>query len=153
LRGDPLSLSPDELWLDVWAIEDGLLPIGEIGGELLNGVDLRGCPGFDAWLLLARPRWASRSMEELRRRTLNLLALGETDAAVAAAGQAARLDLLNEDAQDLFLRTLVAAGHEGLASIHLASCELTFAREGLVPSSRCEPPPRRHDRCRAYAPA
>jgi tetratricopeptide (TPR) repeat protein len=134
LRGDPLRLKRDELWLDVWALEDGSLSAGDIGGALLDGVDLRQCPAFETWLLLARQRCAVRSMEELRQRTLSLLAQGNAEAATATAGQAARLDPVNEDAQELFLRSLVAAGHAGLASMHLASCEATFAREGLEPS-------------------
>jgi len=133
LRGDPLRLTRDELWLDVWALEDGSLPVGDIGGVLLDGVELRQCPAFETWLLLARQRCAVRSMEELRQRTLSLLAQGDAEAATVTAGQAARLDPVNEDAQELFLRSLVAAGHAGLASRHLASCEATFAREGLVP--------------------
>jgi DNA-binding SARP family transcriptional activator len=134
LRGDPLRLKPDELWLDVWALEDGTLPTGDIGGVLLDRVELRDCPGFETWLLLARSRCVVRSMEELRQRALSLLAEGDAQAATDAAGHAARLDPLNEDAQELFLRALVAAGHAGLAAVHLASCEATFAREGLVPS-------------------
>jgi hypothetical protein len=59
LRGDPLTLARGELWLDVWALEDGALPPQEIGGELLDGVDLRDSPGFDTWLLLARSRCAA----------------------------------------------------------------------------------------------
>jgi len=134
LCGDPLSLSPGELWVDVRALEDGSLPVEDIGGGLLEGIELRNCPGFDTWLLLARLDCAARGREELRRRALSLLAAGETGAAMAAAGRAAGLDPLDEGAQELFLRVLVAAGRGGLASAHLASCEALFAREGLVPS-------------------
>lgn len=134
LRGDPLSLSPGELWVDARALEDGSLPVEDIGGGLLDGIELRNCPGFDTWLLLARMDCAARGREELRRRALSLLATGETGAAMAAAGRAAGLDPLDEGAQELFLRVLVAAGRGGLASAHLASCEALFAREGLVPS-------------------
>ena len=134
LCGDPLSLSPGELWVDVRALEDGSLPVEEIGGDLLGGIELRNCPGFDTWLLLARLDCAARGRQELRRRALSLLAAGETEAAMAAAGRAAGLDPLDEDAQELLLRVLVAAGRGGLASAHLASCEALFAREGLVPS-------------------
>jgi DNA-binding SARP family transcriptional activator len=134
LCGDPLSLSPGELWVDVRALEDGSLPVEEIGGDLLGGIELRNCPGFDTWLLLARLDCAARGRQELRRRALSLLATGETEAAMAAAGRAAGLDPLDEDAQELLLRVLVAAGRGGLASAHLASCEALFAREGLVPS-------------------
>jgi tetratricopeptide (TPR) repeat protein len=134
LCGDPLSLSPGELWVDVRALEDGSLPVEDIGGGLLEGIELRNCPGFDTWLLLARLDCAARGREELRRRALSLLAAGEAGAAMAAAGRAAGLDPLDEGAQELFLRVLVAAGCGGLASAHLASCEALFAREGLVPS-------------------
>jgi tetratricopeptide (TPR) repeat protein len=134
LCGDPLGLTPAELWLDVWALEDGSLPVEDIGSGLLEGIELRNCPGFDTWLMLARFQCAARGREELRGRALSLLAAGEMAAAAAAAGRAARLDPVDEAAQELFLRVLVAAGRAGLASAHLASCEALFAREGLVPS-------------------
>jgi DNA-binding SARP family transcriptional activator len=134
LAGDPLSVTPEQLWLDVWALEDGSLQVEEIGGGLLEGIELRNSPGFDTWLLLSRMHWAGRGREELRRRALGLLAAGEMAAAMAAAGRSARLDPLDEAAQELFLRVLVAAGRGGLAAAHLASCEVLFAREGLVPS-------------------
>jgi DNA-binding SARP family transcriptional activator len=133
-RGDPLDLTAGELWLDVQALEDGSLPAEDIGGGLLEGSGLRNCPRFETWLMLARLHCAARCREELRRHALSLLAAGDVEAATSAAGRAAMLDPLDEDAQELFLRTLVAAGRGGLASAHLASCEIAFAREGLVPS-------------------
>jgi tetratricopeptide (TPR) repeat protein len=105
-----------------------------MAGGLLEGIELQNCPGFDSWLMLARLHCAARLREELRRHALSLLAAGQVEAAAATAGHGARLDPLDEGAQELFLRALVAAGHGGLASAHLASCEMTFAREGLVPS-------------------
>ena len=87
LCGDPLSVSPGELWVDVRALEDGSLPAEDIGGGLLEGIELRNCPGFDTWLLLARLDCAARGRQELRRRALSLLAAGETEAAMAAAGR------------------------------------------------------------------
>jgi len=135
LRGDPVSLTPGSLWLDVWALWDGCLPAAEIGGELLAGAEPRNCPSFDMWLMLARGRCAARSMEELRQAALRSMAEGKAEAAAEAAGRAAGLDPLDEGAQELFLRTLVAAGHPARATVHLASCEAAFAREGLVPSA------------------
>jgi DNA-binding SARP family transcriptional activator len=134
LRGDPLGLSPGELWLDVQALQDGSLPAGDMGGDLLEGIELQNCPRFGTWLLLARLHCAARLREELHRHALSMLAAGDAEAAVATAGHGARLDPLDEGAQELFLRALVAAGRGALASAHLASCEMTFAREGLVPS-------------------
>jgi DNA-binding SARP family transcriptional activator len=133
-HGDPVSLAGGSPWIDVRALEDGSLPPEEIEGELLAGVEPRNCPAFDLWLMLARGRCAARSMEELRQGALRLLAAGEFEAAAGIAGRAAARDPLDEAAQELFLRALVAAGHPARAAVHLAACESTFAREGLLPS-------------------
>ena len=132
LRGDPVSLADGALWLDVRALWDGSLPAAEIGGALLEGVEPRDCPAFGVWLMLARGRCAARSMEELRRAALDLLATGDAEAAIEPAGRAAALDPFDDGAQELFLRTLVAAGHPARATVHLSSCETLFAREGLA---------------------
>jgi hypothetical protein len=115
----------------VRALEDSSLPVEDVGADLLEGIELRNCPGFDTWLLLARLDCAARGRQELRRRALDLLAAGQAGAAMAPAGRAAALDPLDEGAQELFLRVLVAAGRGGLASAHLASCEMLFARGPL----------------------
>lgn len=135
LRGDPVSLSAGSMWLDVRALLDGTLPAADIGGELLAGAEPRNCPAFSTWLMLARGRCAARSLEELRQAALRLLAAGDAEAAAEVAGRAAALAPLDESAQDLFLRMLVAAGHPARAAVHLASCEASFAREGLVPTA------------------
>ncbi len=132
LRGDPVRAAEASVWVDVRALWDGSLPAAEIGGALLEGVEPRNCPAFDVWLMLARGRCAARSMEELRRAALGLLTAGDAEAAIEPAGRAAGLDPLDEGAQELFLRTLVAAGHPARAAVHLASCEALFGREGLV---------------------
>lgn len=133
-RGDPLTLARGELWLDAWALEDGSLPAEELGGILIEGMDLRDSPGFDTWLLLARSRFTALAREELRAHALRHLAGGDAPGAIGTAERAARSDPLDESAQELFLRVLVADGRVGLAAAHLAACEGTFAREGLVVS-------------------
>ena len=40
-RGDPVSLTDGAPWFDVRALQEGSLPTGEIGGELLAGVEPR----------------------------------------------------------------------------------------------------------------
>jgi tetratricopeptide (TPR) repeat protein len=131
LRGDPVRVSDQELWIDVRALMDGTLPAAEIGGTLLDGVAVRHCPAFDLWLMLTtRGRCAARSAEELRRAALSLLGTGDAEAAMRAAG----LDPLDEGAQELLLRVLVAAGHPARAAVHLSRCQDLFAREGLTPS-------------------
>jgi DNA-binding SARP family transcriptional activator len=134
LRGDPVRLAAGSLWLDVWELLNGSLPAADIGGELLAGADPHGCPEFDMWLMLTRGRYAARSSEELRQAALRLLAAGDAEAAAGLARRAAARDVLDEGAQELFLRALVAAGHPARAAVHLAGCEVAFAREGIVPS-------------------
>jgi DNA-binding SARP family transcriptional activator len=133
-RGDPIQVGDDGPWLDVRALGEGALPAAEIGGILLDGVELRDSPAFGLWLMLARGRCAARSAEELRRAALTLLGIGDAEAAIEPAGRAATMDPLNEGAQELLLRTLVAAGHPARAAVALAGCEALFAHEGLTPS-------------------
>jgi DNA-binding SARP family transcriptional activator len=135
LRGDPVRVTTDQFWIDVWELWAGRLPAAEIGGELLGSVQPRNCPAFEMWLMLARGRCAARSREELRQVVLGLLSSGDTEAAAETAGRAAAADPLDEGAQELFLRALMAAGHPARAAVHLAACEGTFARNGLVPSA------------------
>lgn len=127
-----MSLSRAQIAVDAWDLLDGKLDTDQIEGYLLEGVSLRDCPRFDTWLLLTRGYLRARSLEELRRVALELLGAGHSERSSVVAGRAASLEPLDEDAQELFLRTLVAAGRPGLASLHLAACEATFAREGLT---------------------
>jgi DNA-binding SARP family transcriptional activator len=131
LRGDSLVISPNELWLDVWALADGALPATQLGGVLLDGVELRDCPEFDMWLLIARSHWAVRSREELHQRALRLLVSGEPGAAADLARRAVQLDSRDESAHELFLRALVADGRAGLARAHLAVYEGSCVADGL----------------------
>ena len=131
LRGDFLSLSRAGITVDAWELIDGTLDPDEIGGYFLDGLSVRDSPGFETWLLHMRGHLRARSLEELRREALALLGAGQTERSSAVAGRAAALEPLDEDAQELFLRSLVADGKSGLAALHLACCEATFAREGL----------------------
>jgi hypothetical protein len=39
LRGDVVRLTRQQIWLDVWALDDGSLPAADVGGILLDGID------------------------------------------------------------------------------------------------------------------
>ena len=87
---------------------------------------------------------------------LELLTAGDADQAVVLAARAASLGPLEEGAQELLLRALVSAGCPERAAAHLAACELTFAREQLVPSAALRaaargPEPRHRTGARAAA--
>ncbi len=131
LRGESLHLERSQLDLDVWRLEDGVLPVADLRGELLDGAAPDDAPGFEAWLLLARARCGQRCRERAREEALRLLADGDADGAVSAAGLGARLDPLDETAQELLLRALVAAGRHAAAAHQLALTDRAFRRAGL----------------------
>lgn len=131
LRGDLLTLARGDFAVDVWELIDGELGARDLGGQFLEGVSVRDSPAFDTWLMLTRAHLRSRSLEELRREALALLGAGRTFTASEVAGRAAALEPFDEDAQELFLRALVADGRPGLATLHLASCTANFSLEGL----------------------
>lgn len=135
LRGDPLTLVGSEIRSDVRDLEEGTLPDAEFGLPLLEGIELRGSPDFNLWLMMERSRWAVRRLEELRRRTLRQLAVGDAGAATRLAEYAVNIDPLDESAQELLLRALVADGRCELAEARLAAVAGTFARDGLAVSA------------------
>lgn len=131
LRGDPLSLDPALLDIDVWELEAGASTIACLRGELLDGASPADTPAFDSWLLLARAHCGRRCRELSRETALRCLVAGDVDGATAAAELGAHLDPLGEDAQELLLRVLVAAGRIGDAAACLTECRRRFARAGL----------------------
>ncbi len=131
LRGDRLALARGELWLDVWSIQDGTLADADLGQVLLDGVDLEDCPEFDLWLMMARARLTATSLDALRERALTALTAGMARRATELAQAAVRLDPLDEAAQELFLRCLVADARPALAAAQLAACEVAFNRAGI----------------------
>ena len=84
--------------------------------------------------MLARSHAAARTRETLRAATLELLSHQRTEEAVSVAHRAAALDPLDEDAQELFVRTLVSAGREGQAALQLSTCLATLTAAGVEPS-------------------
>ena len=131
LRGDPLSIGESELVLDVRELAAGTLAGSEIGGVLLDGVEVRESATFELWLLTTRSSTTARSREVLRERALQLMGRGATAEADELAERSVALDPLDTDAQELFLRCLVADGRTGTARAQLAACEGMFAAEGL----------------------
>ncbi len=128
-RGDPVSLADGVLWVDARALWDGSLPAAEIGGVLLEGVEPRNCPAFDVWLMLARGRCAARSMEELRRAALGLLATGDAEAAAERPGAPWRWIRSTRARKSCFCaRWLPPVTPPGRGAP--AGCEALFAREG-----------------------
>ena len=130
LRGDRLRLNPDEIWLDVWALETApSIPTTSVAScwtASTCATARRSTPGSCWPRPLARP-----SMEELRERALDRLDLRRRRKARrrSPAGPPSSIHSTRPRRNSL-LGTLVAAGHEAQERVHLPRAR-RLRREGL----------------------
>lgn len=138
LRGDPLTLElPAEAVVDVRALASGNPDPALARGLLLEGVDPRAGPVFDAWLLVERRRSAGECEAVLRDAALRALAAGDPLDGAAFASRALTLDPFAESTHELLVRCLARAGEGRAARDHALACEVLFRRElGRAPDTR-----------------
>ncbi|BEP12237.1 hypothetical protein acdb102_05480 [Acidothermaceae bacterium B102] len=137
LLGDPvtLSLDADVDLLRVTAANADPALLLQVSGELLEGVEVQGCPEFEAWLMGARHRVTGTLAARLRQHTMALMATGRAKDAVAYASRVVALDPLEEGNHELLVRALAQSGDTAAALRQVASCEDLFdSRLGLRPS-------------------
>lgn len=135
LTGDPVRPDlPSHFRVDVLTLdEDVSLDIG--AGALLGEIEPSWSPQFDMWLLVAREHVAGRVAAALHQRVVTALMRGRSDEAVPYAELAARRSPLDERAQILLVKSLVAWGQDQSALEHIARVEATFRSElGREPS-------------------
>jgi DNA-binding SARP family transcriptional activator len=137
--GDPvtLTLAPDVL-VDAAVLTSGgwtdAVELPGLGGELLDGITIRGCPTFETWLLAERRRLAAATEAVLHEAALGRLARGDLAAARGYAVRAAALSPLDENHQALLIRLYRLAGDDAQARAQYATCVAQFAAElGTVP--------------------
>ena len=137
--GDPvlLTLTPDVV-VDAAVVIGGAwadaVELPGLGGELLDGITVRGCPAFETWLLSERRRLAAATEAVLHEAALGRLSRGDVEAARSFAVRAAALSPLDENHQALLIRLYRLAGDDARARAQYASCAALFAAElGTVP--------------------
>lgn len=133
IEGDPVALAlAEDVAVDA---RDGGDAGAGAGGELLEGLDFSASPAFDAWLVVARGRFAGRAAAALHEAALEALTAGD---AAGAAERAARLVALNpfdEGHHELLVRCLAAAGDRAGALAQADACRRLFrAQLGCEPS-------------------
>jgi DNA-binding SARP family transcriptional activator len=138
LHGNPLSL-PDDLRTDVSIVIDGpwmdAVSTGNLGRELLEGVDFPSSPAFEMWLIGARRRVAAASEAMLREAALASLAAGDSNAAIAYANDLVSLAPLVDEHHVLLVRAYSAAGDETAARQHVERVVRLFRTElGVDPA-------------------
>lgn len=137
IGGDPVAIRlSDDATTDIEMLEHGITePLDSLGGELLEGLTLEGCPAFETWLQVERHRLASAGEALLRELALRELSAGRPDAAVGVATALVGRNPLDETNQVLLVRCLAAAGSHQAAADQVRRCEELFGTElGTAPS-------------------
>ena len=133
LRGDPVvaTLEPDaiadiQLLTREYADTSALL---NIGGELLDGMDLSTSPTFESWLLVERHRLSALLEARLRQAAVALLATGRAGDAIAYATRAVAGNPLEQGNHELLVRSLAMTGDRTSAHRQIAICQDILRRE------------------------
>ena len=130
LGGDPLVLElPPGTEVDVLELSGDAPSLAVSEGELLGNADFGATPGFDAWLAVERRRLAGIQEQVLHQEALSRLAEGDTAEAVGLARFCVARDPLDENHQELLVRSLAANGDEGAAAQQADACARLFRAE------------------------
>lgn len=103
-------------------------------GRFLEGIDVKGSPGFESWLLVERQRVDGEVLSALRQATLRALS-GRLDRAVALAGAMLRQAPFEEGSHVLLVKALAASGDADAAVRQADASEAMFAAELGVTAS------------------
>ncbi|HYV01208.1 MAG TPA: BTAD domain-containing putative transcriptional regulator [Actinomycetota bacterium] len=139
IEGDPVVLSlPTGSYVDVRTLTGATwveaMRVPGLGRELLEGMSFPRMAAFEAWLLTQRRHLLASAEAVLREATLARLASGQAEESVALAMRLVASNPLEESFQELFIRSLVAAGDHETARRQLDACIQLFERElGVKP--------------------
>jgi DNA-binding SARP family transcriptional activator len=133
LGGDPVVTTLDTgCSVDVLqVIDDSTDPAAllDLGGELLEGVELASCPDFESWLLVERHRLSATIEAKLREAAVSLVAGGRAKDAIPFASKAVAINPLEQGNHELLVRSLAIAGDRAAALRQVAVCEDVLRRE------------------------
>lgn len=129
-RGNPVALP---LGTDVVADVAGL-PQAVLGGDLpeghfLEGIEVRGSPGFESWLLVERQRVDSEVLVALRQAALRALSGRDFPRAVELSRAMIERSPLEEGPHILLVKALASSGDTAAALQQAAASEAMLAAE------------------------
>jgi DNA-binding SARP family transcriptional activator len=139
IGGTPVVLElPPATFVDIHALTAGTwvqaISIPGLDRQLLEGMAFPACPGFEAWLLASRRHLAGAAEAVLREATRARLSSGDGARAVELASRLVATNPLDEDAQELLIRSYVASGDRSAAEIQRDACIALFRHElGIDP--------------------
>ncbi|WP_112238227.1 tetratricopeptide repeat protein [Kribbella monticola] len=139
LTGDPIvtTLGTDAS-ADVLMLTDGSgdpATLLDLGGELLEGVQLPSCPEIESWLLAERHRLSSMIEAKLREAAVSLVASGQAKEAIPFASKAVSINPLEQGNHELLVRCLALTGDRPAALRQVAVCEDLLRRELAIAAS------------------
>jgi DNA-binding SARP family transcriptional activator len=127
-----LALRPGT-FVDVDALIRGTpqeaVAIPGLGRELLEGMEFGNAPAFETWLLGERRRLLGAAEAALHEASLDRLAAGEPVAAVGLASRLVELNPLDENFQELLVRSYSEAGDREAAERQVSACVALFRAE------------------------
>lgn len=104
-------------------------------GDFLAGFSLKGCPDFEAWLLLKRERCKRQALAALERLARYWEQLGEPEQACDYAWRQVELEPWREEAQRQLIRLLARNGRRSEALAQYKECRRLLAEEfGVDPA-------------------
>ncbi|WP_258802381.1 AfsR/SARP family transcriptional regulator [Pseudarthrobacter sp. NS4] len=129
-RGNPVSLPPGmDVVADVanlpQAVQDGELP----EGYFLEGIEVRGSPGFESWLLVERQRVDSEVLSALRQAALRALSGRDFPRAVELSRAMVERAPLEEGPHVLLVKALASSGDTAAALRQAAASEAMLTAE------------------------
>lgn len=135
-RNDPVEANLGvSLQVDVLHLDQLDVDLGNIPGQLLEGIDVAWSAEFEVWLSVERWRAASQVEAALRTATMQALATGNGPLAASYACELVARAPLEEGGHVLLVKSLVVSGDLNAARDRVASCEQLFATElGTEPS-------------------
>lgn len=141
IGGEPVELRlPPGTFIDLHAVTSGTwmqaLAVPGLGRELLEGLAYAASPAFEVWLTTERRRLAGATANVLREAARAKLATGDHARAVELASRLVVADPLDEDAQELLIRSYAEAGDRQAAERQRDACVGLFRRElGVDPGA------------------
>ena len=134
--GNPVSFAlGDETTVDVVDVAAGAVTDAIPEGRFLEGIDVKGSPGFESWLLIERQRVDGEVLSALRQATLRALSGREFNRAVALASAMLRQAPFEEGSHVLLVKALASSGGADAAIRQADASEAMFAEELGVSAS------------------
>ena len=128
--GNPVSIAlGNEVTADVSDVAGGAVADDIPEGHFLEGIEVKGSPGFESWLLIERQRVDGEVLSALRQATLRALSGRQFDRAITLASAMVRRAPFKEGPHVLLVKSLASSGDADAAIRQADASEAMFLAE------------------------